>query len=590
MKTLNVDTRRLALIIACSHYDHSLNNLPSAGQDASELDRVLSDSKIGGFDTQVVLNKPANEVAYVLETFLTQTASSDTVLVHFSGHGLKDVDGRLYFACSNTETSKLFSTAISAYDVNNLLIRASAKRKILVLDCCFGGAFLKGLLPRGDTRAGIIEPFREAHGFVVITASDALQFAYEGNTINGNVTSSVFTRLLVDGLETGAADRNGDGLIGVYELYDYIHDGMRMERPEQKPEISNFRMQGDIYLAKTLNRSVTIDIGREEAAKGGRREVQLVGQTVFIDVPADTVSGSKKRYHDLIPNESQEKSDLVATFNIINPSLRPPLIHARLMALIITLAGITVIFLTWSGISRSRNDHPAVQFLPATQKSVPPQQPTKNIKDIFPAQLGSQWAYRFSGIDQDNGYHLRQGQIVRRVFYLENLDGRRIIGIHQTGHTGNLQILTDCENKNGSGAADIWLADTGHCLFERCNYEDALAVCDNLNAQESNISVVRSSEHNDPDFKAPFNLGSYWADDDGIHRDDGFYQWKIIKRLDVKVPAGLFKNCYEMAYRVGGGETYRYVYPGVGVVLEESRHHGTVIAYRAELTSFSSIR
>ncbi len=265
--------------------------------------------------------------------------------------------------------------------------------------------------------------------------------------------------------------------------------------------------------------------------------------------------------------------------------------HGRLVASI--LATITITFLLYLVLMktpRSTNAHPTLKQASVAQQLNLPAKSSNSIKNIFPAGLGSQWVYRFSGMDQDNGYHLRQGRIVRRVFYLENLDGRRIIGIRQTGQTGNLQILTDCENKNGNGATDIWLADTGTCLFERCSYEDALAVCDNLNAQESNISVVKSLEHNDPDFKAPFSLGSYWADDDGIHRGDGFYQWKIIKRLDVKVPAGLFKNCYEMAYRVGGGETYRYVYPGVGVVLEESRHHGTVIAHRAELVSFSDNR
>lgn len=256
------------------------------------------------------------------------------------------------------------------------------------------------------------------------------------------------------------------------------------------------------------------------------------------------------------------------------------------------LATITITFLlslVWMEIPRSTSNHPALKQAPVAKQLNLPDKSSNSIKNIFPAGLGSQWVYRFSGMDQDNGYHLRQGRIVRRVFYLENLDGRRIIGIRQTGHTGSLSILSDCANQSGKGF-DVWLSDTGNCLFERCNYEDALAVCDNLNAQESNISVIKSPEHNDPDFKAPFSLGSYWADDDGIHRDDGFYQWKVIKRLDVKVPAGLFKNCYEMAYRVGGGETYRYVYPGVGVVLEESRHHGTVIAYRAELTNFSSIQ
>src|SRR5262249_50873580 len=155
--------------------------------------------------------------------------------------GLKDADGKLYFASSNTRTDRLISTAIPATTVNELLISCRSKRKVLLLDCCYGGAFLKGVLPRAGNKVGVAEGFSEGRGLVVITASDALQYAYEGNTVNGTVTSSVFTSTLVQGVETGMADRDGDGLIGITELYQFISDRIQEKRPEQRPEINNFR-------------------------------------------------------------------------------------------------------------------------------------------------------------------------------------------------------------------------------------------------------------------------------------------------------------------------------------------------------------
>jgi uncharacterized caspase-like protein len=45
----------------------------------------------------------------------------------------------------------------------------------------------------------------------------------------------VFTSALVEGLATGDADRDQDGLIALDELYDYVYDKVRAATPHQTP-------------------------------------------------------------------------------------------------------------------------------------------------------------------------------------------------------------------------------------------------------------------------------------------------------------------------------------------------------------------
>ena len=43
----------------------------------------------------------------------------------------------------------------------------------------------------------------------MLTASDATQYSFEGDKLLGSGSASVFTRHLVEGLRTGAADQDG---------------------------------------------------------------------------------------------------------------------------------------------------------------------------------------------------------------------------------------------------------------------------------------------------------------------------------------------------------------------------------------------
>lgn len=173
-----------------------------------------------------------------LLTTTNQTTADDLLLIYFSGHGIRDfTDGQLYFATVDTQLVQQNvrrSTAVAAHFVNQLMSNSHSRRQILLLDCCYSGAFKEGMLAKGGNRAGAPEQF-DGLGRIVLTASDALQYSFEGAQVQGEGVRSVFTRALVEGLESGRADLDRDGWYALDEVYDYIYAQVTEQQPGQKP-------------------------------------------------------------------------------------------------------------------------------------------------------------------------------------------------------------------------------------------------------------------------------------------------------------------------------------------------------------------
>src|ERR1700722_6526933 len=251
-----MDGTRNALIVASEQYtDPGLRRLRAPASDARALAAVLSDPAVGGFEVRTLLNEPAHVVNLAVEEFFADRQPADLLLMHFSGHGIKDQDGELYFAASNTVLGRLGATAVAAEFVNRRMTRSRSRRVVLLLDCCCAGAFERGRVARSGPELGI-EQQLGGRGRAVITASSAMEYAFEAGELTGEFAAitpappSVFTSALVQGLQTGDADRDQDGLIGLDELYEYVYDQVRAVTPSQTPGKWTFGMEGELYIAR----------------------------------------------------------------------------------------------------------------------------------------------------------------------------------------------------------------------------------------------------------------------------------------------------------------------------------------------------
>jgi hypothetical protein len=251
-----VTGRRKALIVANDEYAHpGLKRLLAASADADALTRVLGDPQIGDFEVEEVRNSPAHVVQEKVADLFSEGRRDDVLLLHFSCHGLKSESGELFFAAQNTDPTRLRATAVSADFVERCMRDSRSRSVILFLDCCFGGAFSQGVTVRASGDVNALDSFRSHHlargrGRAVITASSAMEYAFEADVLAEvhQEQPSVFTGALVEGLTTGDADLDEDGLISLDELYDYVFERVRERSPHQTPS-RDIEMQGDLVIA-----------------------------------------------------------------------------------------------------------------------------------------------------------------------------------------------------------------------------------------------------------------------------------------------------------------------------------------------------
>jgi uncharacterized caspase-like protein len=173
------------------------------------------------------------EVRIAIEEFVGERHPDDLVVVYVSCHGLKDVRRRLYFAASDTTKTRLASTGIDSTWVIDQMDQCRARSQILILDCCFSGAFASGF--KGDDAMRLDELVLTGRGRAILTASNAREYSFEGTPVEELATNSVFTGALLEGLRSGAADSNGDGFITVDEAYEYAFKEVRAKGVNQTP-------------------------------------------------------------------------------------------------------------------------------------------------------------------------------------------------------------------------------------------------------------------------------------------------------------------------------------------------------------------
>jgi uncharacterized caspase-like protein len=249
---------RRALIIANSDYQNPcFRGLVSPARDAEELARVLRDASIGGFEqVTTLLNETAAIVSHAIEEFFifSDPKQDDLLLLYFSGHGVVDEEGHLYLATADTQLvrqSVRRSSTVAAEFVDNTMRRSRSRRQVLVLDCCHSGAFAEGMRVKGELLPPLETHFRaiQGKGRVVLTASTARQFSLE-DLSNKRDQPSLYTRILVKGLDSGEADRRGDGQVDLDELHEYLLEQLRVVAPQQTPTKSGY-LEGQLYIART---------------------------------------------------------------------------------------------------------------------------------------------------------------------------------------------------------------------------------------------------------------------------------------------------------------------------------------------------
>lgn len=248
--------RKLALLIATSRYaDDSFASLAAPEHDVAALAKVLGDPDIAGFEVTTLVNESRNTVGAAIGDFYRDCKGTDLTLIYFTGHGQKDSDGRLHIVLTDSRHDNLLFTALPAAQIDQAISGCVSRRKILILDCCYSGAYASGYTPRADDSAHTLEQFG-GRGLTVLTASDSLGYSWEASK---DARESVFTRHLVEGIREGTADLNGDGDITLDELYLYVHDRVVEDLPTQRPQLKD-NIDGRTVVARNVKWTVPAQV------------------------------------------------------------------------------------------------------------------------------------------------------------------------------------------------------------------------------------------------------------------------------------------------------------------------------------------
>ena len=251
---------RLALLVAADQFaDPQLSALQAPQADIDALSELLTDREIGGFTVERLVNCTSQELRLSLHKLLSRREPDDFCLFHVSSHGLKDASGELYLATSDTQREYLEATSVEASYLRRQMDHSRAGAIVVLLDCCYGGAFERGTVARADSQvdlSGALVPTTEGRGRAVITASTAIEYAFEGSTMlpGAKPAPSVFTEAVVAGIRQGSADPSrSTGVLTLSELFTFVSRRVRLHSANQTPQWWLYGMSGDLVIARNPN-------------------------------------------------------------------------------------------------------------------------------------------------------------------------------------------------------------------------------------------------------------------------------------------------------------------------------------------------
>lgn len=245
--------KKVALLIGVSESQGQISPHLEAVNNVAAMQKVLQDPNFGSFDQiESLLNPNLETMQKAIDKVFDKCGANDLALLFFSGHCLIDEEGKIYFTTSITSQNDFKSTAIPASFVQIKLSVSDAERQVVILDCCYSNTSVDSLPGKN---VGInIKNELIAKGRTILTSTTA-QTSFEP----GVSSLSPYTQYLVEGINTGAADPDGAGLIYLRELHNYAKRKTQEIQPQVEPDIIFNEKDYDILFAVLLNQDPSND-------------------------------------------------------------------------------------------------------------------------------------------------------------------------------------------------------------------------------------------------------------------------------------------------------------------------------------------
>ncbi len=246
-----------ALVIAVANYVQAPVLPHSVLNDAQDVVATLTSAAHCGYEPQnvkLLLDTQAtlDAIRQELDALAARAQSGDSVLIFFSGHGAR-IGEESALVPVDCESQRVAQTTLVEQEFSAALARIKAQRLVVLIDACHAGAAAS--FKSTDTMLDLgfneksLNQLAQGTGRVMIASSRATEYSY---ALNG-ARNSIFTEHLLGALR-GAARTHGDGVIRVFEVFNYVSERVRQAMPDR---------QHPIFKASNLedNFAVALELG-----------------------------------------------------------------------------------------------------------------------------------------------------------------------------------------------------------------------------------------------------------------------------------------------------------------------------------------
>ncbi len=270
---------KLALLIGMDAGQPSLNSQPVTRQDIATLEHVLRHRDIGHFTQVITLNNPEPvAVQEAIEALCSDRNQDDLVLFYFLGQTILADRGKLFLKTPVTRQDaqgKLVkSTAVPTDFLQDVMNDSWAQAQVVILDCGFAGS-QNGQAGQEQSVISMVQQQLGGPGRMILTSAALIQSSDEQSS------EGSYTKYLVEGLETGAADLDQDGLISLDELHEFTRRKVQQSAPAEKPAIYKTTPNQQIWVAKAPTNDPKLRYRQavEQCASAG--EISIVSRSVL---------------------------------------------------------------------------------------------------------------------------------------------------------------------------------------------------------------------------------------------------------------------------------------------------------------------
>lgn len=252
-------TQRYAIICGISDYE-SIMDLELTDDDALAMDSILGDL----YWTQVtlLLNQEASRAGIrdTIQSLQATVDADDIVLLYFAGHGtygddlspLDEVDGFDEYICPWDATPDP-ATSIRDDELEAWL-DALPCRKVVILDTCFSGGFIRENemttrtmpgRPNADLEGSVDRDLAKP-GYIILASCEFNEYSYESTSLG----HGIFTYFLLQGMASAPfpADTDGDHMISAEEEYFYAAPLTTAYAPLQHPRMHDDDTASEVEL------------------------------------------------------------------------------------------------------------------------------------------------------------------------------------------------------------------------------------------------------------------------------------------------------------------------------------------------------